>query len=131
MMLSKGKFLSPDGKCFSFDARANGYGRGEGIAALIVKPLTDAIKDGDIIRAVIRGIGSNQDGRTPTLTKPSPEAQEALIREVYARSGLSLKDTRYFEAHGTWENIEKHCSFQEDELRASNCRYGNSGWRSN
>jgi acyl transferase domain-containing protein len=57
-------FLSPDGKCFTFDDRANGYGRGEGIGVVILKRLSDALRDNDIIRAVIRGSSKNQDGRT-------------------------------------------------------------------
>lgn len=58
-------FLSPDGKCYTFDARANGYGRGEGIGIVVLKRLTDAIRDNDSIRCVIRGSSVNQDGRTP------------------------------------------------------------------
>ncbi|RYP64365.1 hypothetical protein DL771_008810 [Monosporascus sp. 5C6A] len=84
-----------------FDKRANGYARGEGIVAMVVKPLRLALRDGDVIRAVIRATGSNQDGRTPGLTQPSAEAQEILIRNVYQKAGLSLEDTRYVEAHGT------------------------------
>lgn len=57
-------FLSPDGKCFTFDARANGYGRGEGVGVVILKRMSDAIRDNDTIRAVIRGTQVNQDGRT-------------------------------------------------------------------
>ena len=57
-------FLSPDGKCFTFDKRANGYGRGEGIGVLILKRLSDALRDNDTIRAVIRGSSKNQDGKT-------------------------------------------------------------------
>jgi acyl transferase domain-containing protein len=93
-------FLSPDSKCHSFDARANGFGRGEGVVALVVKPLARALADGDMIRAVLRATASNQDGRTPTWTQPSASAQETLIRHVYAKAGLALDDTRYFEAHG-------------------------------
>lgn len=58
-------FLSPDGKCFTFDSRANGYGRGEGIGVVVLKRLSDALRDNDTIRAVIRGSAVNQDGRTP------------------------------------------------------------------
>lgn len=57
-------FLSADGKCFTFDSRANGYGRGEGVGIVVLKRLSDAIRDNDTIRAVIRGTASNQDGHT-------------------------------------------------------------------
>lgn len=100
VVLAQGNFLSPDSKCFSFDARANGYSRGEGIVAIVVKPFDSAVRDGDVIRAIIRGIGSNQDGRTSTLTHPSADSQEALIRQVYAKAGIDFNVTRYFEAHG-------------------------------
>ena len=100
MLLDKGNFLSPEGKCFSFDERANGYARGEGVLALVLKSLPDALRDGDIVRAVVRGSGTNQDGRTPTLTQPSTVLQEALIRRVYKQAGLGFEDTRFFEAHG-------------------------------
>ncbi|KAI1411801.1 putative polyketide synthase [Hypoxylon sp. FL1857] len=94
-------FLSPDSRCYSFDHRANGYARGEGLGVIILKRLSDAIRDGNTIRAVIRSTGCNEDGRTPGITQPSSEAQEHLIRETYRRAGLSMKYTRYFEAHGT------------------------------
>ncbi len=66
-----------------------------------MKPLADALRDGNTIRAVIRGSGINQDGRTPGLTLPSLEAQAALIRSTYMSAGLDFNDTSYFEAHGT------------------------------
>jgi acyl transferase domain-containing protein/NADPH:quinone reductase-like Zn-dependent oxidoreductase/SAM-dependent methyltransferase len=94
-------FLSPDSRCFSFDDRANGYARGEGFGVLVLKRLTDAILDGDSIRAVIRSTGSNSDGRTPGITQPSKDAQELLIKETYEKAGLDLGATRFFEAHGT------------------------------
>ncbi|KAI0006642.1 hypothetical protein F4779DRAFT_629681 [Xylariaceae sp. FL0662B] len=94
--------LSPDSKCFSFDARANGYARVEGVVALVVKPLRDALDNGDVIRSVIRASGSNQDGRTPVLTQPSADAQELLIRYVYEKAGLDFASTRYVEAHGSF-----------------------------
>ncbi|KAF2158513.1 hypothetical protein M409DRAFT_71605 [Zasmidium cellare ATCC 36951] len=93
--------LGKDSRCYSFDHRANGYARGEGFGVLAVKPLADAIVAGDTIRAVIRSSGSNQDGRTPTLTQPSKLAQESLIMDTYAKAGLAMSETRYFEAHGT------------------------------
>lgn len=99
-LLSNLNFLSPDSVCYSFDHRANGYARGEGIIALVLKPLSGAIRDGDMIRAVIRATGSNQDGHTPGLTQPSPQAQEDLIRQVYNNANLPFDVTRYVEAHG-------------------------------
>lgn len=104
IMLSNMNFLSPDGLCYSFDSRANGYGRGEGIVALLLKPLRLAVQDGDVIRAVVRATGQNQDGRTPVLTQPSPTSQEALIRHVYDKAGLGFEETRYFEAHGKYQS---------------------------
>ncbi|KAI1828360.1 putative polyketide synthase [Xylaria intraflava] len=94
-------FLSPDSRCFSFDQRANGYSRGEGISVVVLKRLSSAIRDGNMIRAVIRSTASNEDGKTPGITQPSREAQERLIRETYRRAGLSMSYTRFFEAHGT------------------------------
>lgn len=95
------RFLSPDGRCYTFDDRGNGYARGEGVGCVILKPLADALKDGDTIRAIIRGTGSNQDGKTSGITLPNPVAQEVLIRDVYEAAGLDPKDTTYVEAHGT------------------------------
>ena len=99
MMLSNQQFLAPDGLCKSFDEKGDGYSRGEGVAALILKPISDAIRDGDTIRAVIRGTGVNQDGKTKGITVPSAEAQAQLIRTTYASAGLDFNDTHYFEAH--------------------------------
>lgn len=67
---------------------------------MVLKPVSDAVRDGDMIRAVIRSVGTNQDGRTPTLTQPSTNLQEALIRDVYNKAGLSMATTCYVEAHG-------------------------------
>ncbi|SCV26211.1 polyketide synthase [Fusarium fujikuroi] len=100
-VLANQGFLSPDGVCYSFDERANGYARGEGVIAVVLKPVQAAIENGDMIRAVIRSIGSNQDGHTPILTQPSSQSQEELIRHVYKQAGLSMRETRYVEAHGT------------------------------
>jgi acyl transferase domain-containing protein len=97
--------LSPDGKCFSFDHRGNGYGRGEGVGTVIVKRLNAALRDKNTIRAIIRNTGSNQDGRTPGIAQPSGAAQERLIRHVYANAGLDLSHTRYIEAHGTGTQV--------------------------
>lgn len=102
VLMANMNFLSPSGRCFSFDERANGYSRGEGILAIVIKPLGDALRDGDVIRAVVRSTASNHDGRTPILTQPSSEAQEALIRDAYRMAGLGFERTRYVEAHGSY-----------------------------
>lgn len=99
--LSYMHMMSPDGISHSFDESANGYGRGEGIGAVLLKSVRAALADGDHIRAIIRGTGINQDGRTPGITLPSPTSQANLIRSTYERHGLSMRDTAYFEAHGT------------------------------
>lgn len=131
-LLSNQNFLSPDGVCYSFDHRANGYGRGEGIVAIIVKRLDAAIRDNDMIRAVIRATGTNQDGHTPGFSQPSSESQERLIREVYAKAGLGFEFTRYFEAHGRifivlfWLDAIGLLSGVNDAFRNRN-----SDWRSN
>ncbi|KAL5342468.1 hypothetical protein BJX70DRAFT_394689 [Aspergillus crustosus] len=93
--------LSPDGRSYAFDSRANGYGRGEGVATIIVKRLSDALASNDPIRAVIRETALNQDGKTDTITTPSGKAQAELMRECYRRAGLDPRGTQYFEAHGT------------------------------
>ena len=75
--------LSPTGSCKSFDAKADGYGRGEAVNALYIKKLSDAVRDGDPIRAVIRATATNCDGKTPGMACPSSESHEAMIRRVY------------------------------------------------
>lgn len=96
--------ISPSGRSQMWDAGADGYARGEGIAAVFLKTLSHALRDGDRIDALIRETGVNSDGRTKGITLPSPEAQATLIRSTYQRAGLDLlrKEHRpqYFEAHG-------------------------------
>lgn len=101
MYLSGQGFLSADGRCKSFDASADGYGRGEGFAAVILRRVDDAVARRDPIRAIIRATGSGQDGSTKGFTLPSTEAQAALIHDVYERAGLDFGETNYIEAHGT------------------------------
>lgn len=117
-------FLSKDSRSWSFDARANGYGRGEGHAVLVVKRLADALRDGDTIRTVIRNTGSNQDGRTPAITQPSGDAQKELIKRTYAQAGIEMGPTRFFEAHGTGtaigDPIEAHAIHKAFSPRSSN-----------
>ncbi|GAB1210879.1 hypothetical protein APSETT445_009679 [Aspergillus pseudonomiae] len=99
LSLTRMNVLSPQGRSFSFDSRANGYGRGEGCGVVVIKRLSDAIADGDSVRAIIRSTGSNQDGYTPGVTQPSKELQARLILDTYKKAGLGLSDTRFFEAH--------------------------------
>ncbi|KAE8384005.1 ketoacyl-synt-domain-containing protein [Aspergillus alliaceus] len=95
------QFYASDGRTKSFDDCADGYGRGEGVCSLVLKPLSAAIADGDPVRAVIRSSVINQDGRTAGITVPSGEAQISLIRAAYAAAGLDPADTSYVEAHGS------------------------------
>lgn len=102
---SKLKMLSPDGRGRMWDKDANGYARGEGVAALVLKTLSTALADGDHIECIIRETGLNSDGATAGLTMPSASAQKALIQSTYAKAGLDLSVShdrpQYFEAHGT------------------------------
>ncbi|GAB0105442.1 type I polyketide synthase [Nocardia sp. JMUB6875] len=99
--MCKGRFLSVDGRCKTFEAGADGYGRGEGAGAVILKPLQAAVRDRDRIYAVVRGSGVNQDGRTLAIPVPNPVAQEALARRVRENAGFEAHEIRYVEAHGT------------------------------
>lgn len=102
---SKLHMLSPTSRSSMWDDSADGYARGEGVSALMLKTLSQALADGDHIECLIRETGMNQDGRTTGLTMPSGSAQAALIRQTYARAGLDLRSEsgrpQYFEAHGT------------------------------
>ena len=93
--------LSEDGKCHTFDARANGYCRAEGCGAVVLKRLSDAIRDGDGIYAVVRGSSVLQDGKSASLTAPNGRMQQALLQAALADAGLRSQDVRYVEAHGT------------------------------
>jgi acyl transferase domain-containing protein len=102
LIMSNMDFLSPTSRCHSFDHRANGYARGDGISVVILKRLSIALQDNDTIRAVIRATALNQDGRTPGgITQPSGDAQQTLIRETFERTRLDMAPVRFFEAHGT------------------------------
>ena len=92
-------FLSPKGRCHSFDAAGDGYGRGEGVAAVLLKPLKTALLDGDPIRSVIKGTRVNQDGKTQGITLPSAEAQRRNMESLYKELNLSPDNIQYIEAH--------------------------------
>ncbi|MCJ1283208.1 polyketide synthase [Xylographa opegraphella] len=95
------RILNDDGKCYSFDSRGSGYGRGEGVALVVLKRFDDALKAGDNIRSVILNTGVGQDGKTAGITMPSGDAQQNLIHSVYRAAHLDPLDTGYIEAHGT------------------------------
>ncbi|KAI0185566.1 acyl transferase domain-containing protein [Xylaria flabelliformis] len=101
-LLSTQEVLSKDGSCKTFSADADGYGRGEALVAVYIKPLRNALRDGNPIRAVIRATGTNHDGKTQGIFQPSTEAQEALIRQTYQSAAISdFGETAMVECHGT------------------------------
>ena len=106
LVLSNMQFLAQDGRCKTFDAKGDGYGRGEGFGAVVLKRVDDAIRDGDPIRAIVRGTGVNQDGHTKGITVPSADAQANLIHSVYNRAGLSFDQTHYIECHVSFMNTK-------------------------
>ncbi|MGE3909405.1 MAG: type I polyketide synthase [Chloroflexota bacterium] len=103
--ISLAKFLSADGRCKAFDARADGYARAEGAAIVVLKPLSRALKDGDSIYAVIRGSAVNQDGFSSGLTVPNGVAQQAMLREALTNARVNPTDVGYVEAHGTGTSL--------------------------
>ena len=102
---SKAKMLAPDGRCKSFDARANGYVRAEGCGIIVLKRVSDALSAGDPILAVIRGSAVNQDGRSSGLTVPNGPAQQMVIRDALKNAGLQPSQVSFIEAHGTGTSL--------------------------
>ncbi|WP_375765195.1 SDR family NAD(P)-dependent oxidoreductase [Archangium gephyra] len=103
--LAKFGGLSPEGRCSAFDARANGYVRGEGGGMVVLKRLSTALADGDPIYAVIPASAVNNDGDSNGLTAPNPRAQKAVLREAYARARIDPRSVQYVEAHGTGTSL--------------------------
>ncbi|WP_417734960.1 SDR family NAD(P)-dependent oxidoreductase [Rosistilla oblonga] len=101
MGMCKGHFLSRDGESKSFDARGDGYGRGEGAGVVLLKPLEHALRDGDEILSTVIGSGTNQDGCTAGISMPSGGAQHALIQSVCQRYQIYPLQIKYVECHGT------------------------------
>jgi acyl transferase domain-containing protein len=99
------KALSPNGKCKTFDAAADGYVRGEGCGVVVLKRLSDAIADGDHIHALIKGSAANHDGRSNGLTAPNGAAQEELIRQALLNANVEPSQIQYVEAHGTGTSL--------------------------
>ncbi|MES3636910.1 SDR family NAD(P)-dependent oxidoreductase [Mycobacterium intracellulare] len=102
---SSAHMLAPDGRCKTFDAAADGYVRGEGCGVIVIKRLKDALRDGDRIRAVIRGSAINQDGASGGLTVPNGVAQQRVIADALKRADLEPRDVGYLEAHGTGTSL--------------------------
>ncbi|ORB52564.1 polyketide synthase [Mycobacteroides saopaulense] len=103
--MCKGRFLAADGRSKSFDAAADGYGRGEGVGIVVLKNLEQAQRDGDHIYAVILGSGVNQDGRTIALPVPNPVSQQRLAERVLNEAGVDPALVGYIEAHGTGTSV--------------------------
>ncbi|WP_458789239.1 SDR family NAD(P)-dependent oxidoreductase [Adonisia turfae] len=131
IMTSKAGMLSPDGRCFTFDQRANGFVPGEGVGVILLKRLEDAERDGDRIDGVIRGWGVNQDGKTNGITAPNGDAQTRLEKYVYDRFGLNPDSIQMVEAHGTGTKLGDPIevaglkkSFQDYTSRKRYCALG-------
>lgn len=105
LVFAKAGMLSPHGVCRTFDADANGYVRGEGCGAVLLKRLSDAVRDGDTIYSVIAGSAINQDGRTNGLTAPNGPAQEAVLQAAFAAARIAPAQADFIEAHGTGTSL--------------------------
>ena len=102
---SQAQMLSPDGRCKTFDASADGYVRSEGCGMVALKRLSDARRDGDIILGLIQGSAVNQDGRSNGLTAPNSLAQQSAIRQALANADVDNGQVDYIEAHGTGTSL--------------------------
>ncbi len=105
LIFSQAYMMAPDGRCKTFDARANGYVRAEGCGVVVLKRLEDAVRDGDRILATIRGSAINQDGRSNGITAPNGPAQEAVIRRALANAEANPSEIGYVELHGTGTSL--------------------------
>ncbi len=103
--IAKSSMLAADGRCKTFDSRADGYTRSEGTGAILLKPLSAAERDGDRIYGTIIGSDTNHGGHTNTLTTPSPNLQAELLINTWRRTGVEPETITYFEAHGTGTSL--------------------------
>lgn len=101
IMTTKAGMLSPDGKCFSFDQRANGFVPGEGVGVIFLKRLEDALRDNNPVYGIIKGWGVNQDGKTNGITAPNPDSQTRLQKGVYEKFQINPEEIQLIETHGT------------------------------
>ncbi|XYI02620.1 non-ribosomal peptide synthase/polyketide synthase [Sorangium sp. So ce1128] len=104
--------LAPDGRCKTFDARANGFVRGEGCGVVVLKRLSDALRDSDPILALLRGSAVTQDGRSAGLTAPSPAAQKAMLVQALESARVSPSDITFVETHGTGTSLGDPIEFE-------------------
>jgi amino acid adenylation domain-containing protein len=105
LSFSKSGMLSEDGRCKTFDSSADGYARGEGVGAILLKPLNQAQADGDVIHAVIRGTAVNHGGRANSLTAPDPNSQAQVLIDAYENADIDPSTVTYIEAHGTGTSL--------------------------
>lgn len=129
--LSQSRFLSSNGRCAAFGQGGDGYVPGEGVGAVVLKPLSLALRDGNTIHAVIRGSALNHGGKTNGYTVPNPAAQSAVISNAFRRAGVNPADVSYVEAHGTGTSLGDPIeiaalarAFGEGAQRAAPCAIG-------
>jgi cyclopropane fatty-acyl-phospholipid synthase-like methyltransferase/3-oxoacyl-(acyl-carrier-protein) synthase len=133
IILSQGGLMSARGRCHTFDENADGYVRSEGCGVVVLKRLSDALRDGDRIRALLRGSAVNQDGGTNGLTAPSATAQQAVIRDALANAEVASGQISYVEAHGSGTRLGDIIEFRalkavllasrEPDHRCAICEY--------
>lgn len=128
---SKLKAHAPDGRCKAFDHRANGFTSGEGVGAVLLKPLATALADGDTVYGVIKGSAFNHDGRTNGIMAPNPQSQTRVIRRALAAAGVSAKSISYVECHGTGTTLGDPMeidgltrAFADDQAGKASCAIG-------
>ncbi|MFD5410306.1 SDR family NAD(P)-dependent oxidoreductase [Streptomyces nojiriensis] len=105
LLLSQSSFLSTDGRCRAFGEGGDGYVPGEGVGVVLLRPLRDALRDGDHVHAVIRGTALNHGGHTGGFSVPAPASQAALVRDSLTGAGVDPADLGYLEAHGTGTSL--------------------------
>jgi phthiocerol/phenolphthiocerol synthesis type-I polyketide synthase D len=110
--MAKWGMLSPQGRCHSFDSRADGFVRGEGCGVVVLKRLTDAVRDGDRVLAVVRGSAVNQDGRSNGLTAPNTIAQQDVIKSALRSADVAAESVNFIEAHGTGTSLGDPIEFE-------------------